>query len=154
MKKKIIALITILVITVAVVSFVGCSKTSSTNTSKSTDTPKQEKYEYTLNIQSGGKMVKSYKIEDIKKMSTKSIEVDGKTETGPALLTILNDCGISEFSKVTFKGIANDSLSLSKDKIDGDVLLDIANRGTVKLACKSVPKKDWIKDIVEINVEE
>ena len=94
----------------------------------------------------------NFTVEQVKAMPQVSIEVDGKTEEGPALLAVLEDAGVSNFSSMTLQGL-NLSVTLEKDEITDEVILDITNRDTVKFASPMVPKQDWPKDIMLITVE-
>lgn len=144
MLKKLICLFSILSLCMA---GTACSKSSDNN-------GKDKSYSYTVKVILGGKTLKEYTIQDFKKLPTSKIEVEGKTEDGPTLLSLLTDSKVQSFSKVTLKGIDNSSYVLTKDMINENTLLDITNHDTVKLASKLVPKDKWIKDIVEITVEE
>ncbi len=80
-----------------------------------------------------------------------TVEVEGKSESGPALLEVLKAAGITDFQQVTLTGDV--VLALAKDQITSDVLLDFTNRGTVKLAATSIAKNKWVKDITKIEVK-
>jgi len=84
----------------------------------------------------------------------KTLNFESKEEKGPGVLELLKNAGIRKFSRVTFVSIYKNKLSLPENKVTADTLLDITNHGTVKLVTKSVKKKDWIKDIENIIVEE
>lgn len=135
---------------------VGCSGTKSNTSKENSEKSKsnQNNYVYTIKVVGKNKEYKKYTLEDISKLPSKSIVIDGKEQKGPLLSTLLSDAGVTSFSKVTVKGISKSSITLAKDKIGEDTILDVANRGTVKLASKQIKKEEWIKDIVEIDVEE
>lgn len=109
--------------------------------------------DYQVKVTMAGKELKSYTIEDIKKMPTISLQVDGKEEVGPSVASILKDAGVETFSKVTFKGAFNTQATLTKEQMGEDTMVDLTNHNTVKLATKAISKNDWIKDIIEIAVE-
>lgn len=115
---------------------------------------KTEKVEdYKVKIIYAGTEVKSYSIEDIKKMNTVSLEIDGIKEEGPSIADILKENNIKDYSKITFVGMWTDSLSMTKEQIEKGTLLDITNHGTVKLASAAINKNKWIKDIASIKIE-
>ena len=65
------------------------------------------------------------------------VEMQGKYEEGPPLLAVLEAAGVDDFGSVVIMGAGvRDSgrLKLQREQIDDDVLLDIANRGTCKIA--------------------
>lgn len=90
--------------------------------------------------------------DELRQLPLASIKVEGKPEEGPVLLDVLQGAGVEEFKQVTLSG-GGSSLTLARQQITPEVILDFANRGTVKLAAPHVPKKDWVKDITEIKVE-
>lgn len=65
--------------------------------------------------------VKEYKIGDIKKLPAESVEMEGKEESGSLVSTILKDCKVGEFSKITFKGIDGTNATLKKEDIDNEI---------------------------------
>lgn len=80
------------------------------------------------------------------------ITVEEKVEEGPRLLDVLAAAGITSFTEVTLTG-PESTMTLTTDQVDEQVLLDLTNRGTVKLASPYVPKVDWVKDITLIQVK-
>lgn len=146
--KRLIVIITAVMI---LLSLQGC-KSSSEN--KGENGLKNEKVEnYSVKVVYDGTEIKSYSLEDIKKISSTNVEVDGKTEEGPSISYIMNENNIKDYSKITFIGMWKDSLTMTKEQIEKGTLLDITNHGTVKLAAKAVKKDEWIKDISTIKIE-
>lgn len=134
----------------------GCGKAAGNNKSSGSEggNLKNEKVEnYSVKIIYNGTEIKKYSIEDIKKMTTTNLEIDGGNEEGPSISYILNENNIKEYSKINFTGMWKDSLSMTKDEVEKGTVLDITNHGTVKLASKAIKKDKWIKDIAEIKVE-
>jgi hypothetical protein len=123
---------------------------SSITTEKTQTSQKKEAFKYLVKVTCDGKVLKKYSIEDIKKMPASSIKIDGKTETGPTLMSLLTKAGIKKYTKITLKGMAKDSMTLQKKQIDKFTVLDISNRGTIKYSSKTIEKSKWVKDIVEI----
>ncbi len=81
------------------------------------------------------------------------IEVEGKWEEGPTLPDVLASAGVKEFKQVTILGAEGAKLTLTKEQVNREVVLDFTNHGTVKFSSPAVPKKDWIKDISTLRVE-
>jgi len=51
-------------------------------------------------------------------------------------------------------GVRDDGLLvLERDQLTGDVVLDFANRGTVKIAGPDIAWADRVRDITELEVE-
>jgi hypothetical protein len=90
--------------------------------------------------------------DDLKKLPLANITVDGKVEEGPKLIDVLSAAGVTEFSEVSLTGSAG-PVTLTKDQVDDNTILDFNNHGTVKLASTYIPKPDWTKDVSEIKVK-
>lgn len=95
---------------------------------------------------------KSIYAADLKALPLAQISVEGKIEEGPRLQDVLQLAGVKDFQRVTLTG-REGSITLAKEDVTPEVLLDLTNHGTVKLASPKVPKKDWVKDITLIKVE-
>jgi hypothetical protein len=89
---------------------------------------------------------------DLEDLPQFAIEVGGKTEEGPSLSSVIQSVGVQDYSEVTLEGL-NSTLTLSREQLTDDVLLDFTNRDTMKLAAVDIPKKDWVKDITRIMVK-
>jgi hypothetical protein len=94
----------------------------------------------------------SFTIEQVEAMPQVSIEVDGRIEEGPALLTVLAEAGVDEFSSVTLHGL-NLNIVLESRQVTDEVILSITNWDTVKFASPAVPGQNWPKGIMLIVVE-
>ena len=90
--------------------------------------------------------------DDLKKLPLAQVTVEDKVEEGPKLLDVLNAVGITEFSEVTLTG-STSTITLTREQVDDNTILDFTNHGTVKLATTYVAKPDWTKDITEITVK-
>ncbi|MFA6941244.1 MAG: hypothetical protein WCQ54_09740 [Clostridiaceae bacterium] len=144
--KKITLFIGLVLLTV---SLLGCGKSSGNGQGGL----KNEKVEnYSVKIVYDGKQVKSYTIDQIKKMPVISFELNGSKEEGPDVSYILKQNNITDYSKIKFIGMTKDSITLTKEEASKDTLVDITNHDTIKLATKSVKKDKWIKDISSIEI--
>jgi hypothetical protein len=95
--------------------------------------------------------VVNFTVADLKKLPFTSIVVGAKPQEGPALLAVLDAAGVTDFKQVTVSG--DGSVTLTKEQITGEVVLDFANRGTVKIASPDLPIPSPAKDITLIVVE-
>lgn len=147
MKKLIMLTVTVIMI----LSLQGCGSSSGNEGGKG---QKNEKVEnYSVKVVYDEKEIKSYSINDIKKMPITNFEIEGKTEEGPSVSYMLNENNIKDYSKITFIGMWKDSITMTKEQIEKGTLLDITNHDTVKLSAKDIKKDKWIKDISTIKVE-
>src|SRR6185295_14843828 len=77
-------------------------------------------------------------LDDIKKLKFANITVDGKVQEGPKLLDILTLAGVTDFNEVTLTGSAS-PVTLTREQVDDNTILDLNNHGTLKLATTYVP---------------
>ena len=96
--------------------------------------------------------IQGFTWDDLKKLPLVQVTVEGKVEEGPKLLDVLNAVGNTEFSEVTLTGITS-PVTLTREQVNDNTILDFTNHGTVKLATTYVAKPDWTKDITEITVK-
>ncbi len=87
----------------------------------------------------------------LQKLPAATITVDGEPQDGPALIDGLKTAGVTDFKEVTVSGAG--SITLTKEQVTSEVILDFTNRGTVKFAATNVPQANWPKDITRIEVE-
>ena len=92
-----------------------------------------------------------FSLEQLKALPVKTIMADGKPQEGPAILDVLAAVGVSDFQKVTIAGAG--SVTLSKDEVTAEVILDFNNHGTVKLASPALPIPSPVKEVKTITVE-
>jgi len=95
--------------------------------------------------------VVNFTVEDLKKLPFTSIVVNAKPQEGPALQDVLNVAGVTDYRQVTVSG--DGSVTLTREQITPQVVLDFANRGTVKIASPELPIPSPAKDITLIVVE-
>lgn len=110
---------------------------------------------YRVEIVADGEVVAEFDVDELVALGTKRVEMQGKYEEGPPLLVVLEAAGIDEFASVEVLGAGvRDSgrLTLQREQIDDDVLLDIANRGTAKIAGPEIAWEDRVRDITRIEV--
>lgn len=94
---------------------------------------------------------KGFSLKELQAMPATTITVDGKPQDGPALLEVLKAAGVTDFKEVTISG--SGTITLSKEQVTAEVILDFNNRGLVKFAAAGVPQANWPKDISKIEVK-
>lgn len=111
---------------------------------------------YRIRISQDGKVLASYSLADLEAMGLKQVVLQGGTERGPVLLTVLARAGARDFTTITIIGSgARDSgrLEIPVADVGPDTVLDIAKRGTVKVAGPNIPYAKRVRDITEIQVK-
>ena len=91
-------------------------------------------------------------LEDLKKLPAVQMSIDGITQTGPLLSTLLAAAGVTDFTEVTLTG-GGATYRLTRAQVNEQTMLDFNNRGMVKLASTLVAKDLWVKDITLIQVK-
>ncbi|MBI5298161.1 MAG: hypothetical protein HY869_22010 [Chloroflexi bacterium] len=91
-------------------------------------------------------------LDQLKSLPLAQLTVDGKTEEGPKLMDILTLAGVTDFSEVSLTG-SSAPVTLTREQVDDNTILDFNNHGTLKLSTTYVPKADWTKDISTITVK-
>lgn len=145
-------LISIIVAVTLILALQGCGN-SNANGSGGGGLKNEKVDNYSVKINYDGKELKSYTIDDIKKMPAESFDLNGSTEKGPSISSILAENNIKEYSEIKFIGMMTDSIILTKEQVEKGTLLDITNHNTVKLASKSIDKNNWVKDIAAIQIK-
>jgi hypothetical protein len=110
---------------------------------------------YRVRITRGGTELASFDLAQLQAIGMKTVIVQGGTEQGPPLLAVLERAGASEFTTVTILGTGTRDtgrLELSVAEVGPDTVLDIAKRGTVKVAGPNIPYDMRVRDITEIQV--
>lgn len=83
---------------------------------------------------------------------TKSITVGTKNFEGISVASILTVAGIKDYKQITFIG-ANGSQILTKDKVDGDVILNVNKDGSLQLVSPNLTEDQWLKSVNTIKAE-
>ena len=100
--------------------------------------------------------VASWTVGDLEKaVPIVEIVVDGDTQSGPRLLDVLAAAGVDDWQigEVLGKGEGRSfdvGLEISASDVDEGWILDVSNRGTLKLASANLPRQLWVRDVAEI----
>lgn len=101
-------------------------------------------------------IVAEFTMEELRQLPEHSFSQWGKSETGPAVLDVLAEAGVTDFTTLTVygSGVRDDGLLvLDRNEVDADVLFDFANRGTVKIAGPDIAWGDRVRDVTELEVD-
>lgn len=112
--------------------------------------------EYAVVVIRDGEVLERFTIDDIRDLDMATVTVLGKIEQGPTLLSVLEAAGVTDFAMIHIGGMGirdDGSITLSRAEIDDEVLLDIANRGTVKIVGPDIEWEDRVRDVTEMVVE-
>jgi len=110
---------------------------------------------YHVRVTRDGRQLASFDLAQLQAIGVKSVRVQGGTETGPPLLTVLAHAGAQDFTTITLIGTGERDtgrLDIGVADVGADTVLDIARRGTVKVAGPNIPRDMRVRDITEIQV--
>jgi hypothetical protein len=111
---------------------------------------------YRVLVTRGGRELASFDLASLQALGSKSVTVQGGVESGPPLLDVLRSAGVTSFSVITILGAGTRDtgrLELSAADVGPDTVLDVAKRGTVKVAGPSIPRDKRVRDVTEIQVK-
>jgi hypothetical protein len=111
---------------------------------------------YQVKVTRAGRVLAAFDIAGLEAIGMKSVVVQGGSEEGPALRDVLQRAGAGDFSAVTVLGAGSRDagrLELKAAQVTADTVLDIAKRGTVKIAGPMIPRDKRVRDITEIQVQ-
>jgi hypothetical protein len=86
-----------------------------------------------------------------------SLEIDGDDQSGPRLLDVLTASGIDDWETAEVLGMGEGrsfevGLTISASEVDDGWMLDVTNRGTLKLAAAGLSREQWVRDVGEIRI--
>lgn len=108
---------------------------------------------YKISVTKAGAVLKDLTVDEIEALPKVDLTADGKTQNGPRLMEVLKAAGVSDFASVTVTGAWKETLTLSKEEVTDEVILDFANRGTCKLTGSKIPKDKWVRDVMTVEVK-
>ena len=111
--------------------------------------------EYRMAVTRDGKTLRTFTIEELQALGMKTVKMQGLTESGPTLLSVLDASGVETFTAVVVTGLgARDSgrIELKRSEIDDRVLLDIARRGTAKVCGPGIVYVRRVRDVKVVAV--
>jgi hypothetical protein len=80
---------------------------------------------------------------------------DGDVQSGPLLLDVLEASGLEDWTSGEVVGMGEGrvyevGLDISSSEVDDGWILDVTNKGTLKLAAVDLPRQNWVRDVGEI----
>jgi len=109
-----------------------------------------------LRISQGGQVLADWTLDDLNTaVSFTEFDLEGSTQNGPLLLDVLAAAGVTSWERAEVIGWGEGrafevGLEIEAGDVDGGWILDVTNRGTVKLAADDLPKQQWVRDVAEI----
>lgn len=111
---------------------------------------------YSVSVERGGEVLQKYDLAALDSLPKVTREMEDKEQTGPTLMVLLEDAGVTSYEKVDVRGAGirdNGRLSLTRTEVGRRVQLDFSERGTVKVCAPWLEREEWVRDILIISVE-
>jgi len=152
---KILGLMSLLSLLVIVLVLAGCG---GKETATPTPSPTTARAEYVIEVFQSAKKIASLSSSDLQSLPQKSVQTTAGVLEGPALVAVLEQAGVQEFSKVQIFGMTEDRtnaaiLTLSRAKVNEQVVFDITGQGKPTLAGPDIPNEKWVFDVNRLTVE-
>lgn len=85
------------------------------------------------------------------------LDIDGDTQSGPRLIDVLAASGVEDWQTAEVIGMGEGrAFEVGLDVVAADVddgwVLDVTNRGTLKLAAEALARDQWVRDVGEIRI--
>jgi hypothetical protein len=109
-----------------------------------------------LRIVAGGEVARDWTLVELQaEVPFAEIEVEGDTQTGPTLLSAIAASGVGDWDSAEVLGMSEGrvlevSLDIRAADVDDSWILDVSNRGTLKLAAAGLERQRWVRDVGEI----
>jgi hypothetical protein len=109
---------------------------------------------YAVTVRSGGKEMGRFDLAALRAMPAVDVSTpqsQGKqVQHGPQVRTVLARAGVRRFAtlRASGPGVAQ---TFTVAEIDDQVVLDLDNRGTVKLAGAHLAQDRWVRDLTELD---
>lgn len=111
---------------------------------------------YSVAVTRDGEILRTFAVAELEALPAVTFTSEGKTQKGPTLLSVLDAAGVDDdFGEVVITGMGvrdEGRLVLSAEQLDDRVVLDFAERGTVKVVSPTLSWRERVRDVVEIAV--
>jgi hypothetical protein len=158
---KTLGLMLLLSLLVIVLVLAGCGekeKATPTPAPAPTPSPTTARVEFVIDVFQSSNKIASLSSSDLQSLPQKSVETTAGVQEGPTLGAVLEQAGVPEFSKVAIFGLTKERtnaeiLTLSREKVNEQVVLDLAGQSKAKLASPDIPYEKWVYDVNRLTVE-
>ncbi len=112
---------------------------------------------YTVSVERDGTVVKRFTVAELRALPQVHILSDGKPQDGPSLPAVLAAAGVTggyEALVIRGTGVRDAGrLTLPAGEVDGRVILDFSDRGTVKVVGPRLDFRERVRDVTAVVVE-
>lgn len=110
---------------------------------------------YSVTVFVDEQAVAEFSAQDLAAMEQVHIVAQGQNQVGPSLLSVLAAAGVDSFEGLVIRGqgLRDDGvIELTRSEVTPDVVLDFAERGTVKICSPKISWADRVRDVQVIEV--
>lgn len=111
---------------------------------------------YSVAVTQNGSLLKRFTVADLRALPGATVTIDGKEQDGPSVPTVLAAADAAAYTTLSVKGIGvRDSghLTLESARVNDRLLFDFSDRGTVKICSPDLEWNQWVRDVVEIDLD-
>ncbi len=111
-----------------------------------------------LRVIVAGEVAADWTLDDLREsVPFATVDVDGDSQNGPRLLEVMAASGVEGWQTAEVIGMGEGrtfevGLDISPAEVDDGWILDVTNRGTLKLAAEGLPRSQWVRDVGEIRI--
>lgn len=111
-----------------------------------------------LRVVSGGEVAADWTLADLEaSVEFTELTVGDDLQSGPLLLDVLAASGVGDWESGRVFGMGEGrvfevTLDINSGAVDRGWILDVTNKGTLKLAAADLSKDQWVRDVGEINI--
>jgi hypothetical protein len=92
--------------------------------------------------------------ETVSKLPLQTLEIAGRSEHGPTLTTFLEAAGVAQFSRVTFFGLDDRTLSFTPDQLTDEYILALRSKSSaVNLMSPNLTEDQWVLHVFRVEVK-
>ena len=112
-----------------------------------------------LTVYQGDTVMRAWTLEELRQaVAFADVDIDGRVQSGPLLVDVLDASGVTAWSsgEVLGKGEGRAfdvGVDIEAANVVEGWVLDVTNRGTLKLAADDLPQDRWVRDVGEIRLD-
>jgi len=109
-----------------------------------------------LRVVSGESIARDWTLDELEaEVGFTEVVIEGDPQSGPLFLDAIEASGVAEWETAEVLGMSEGrvlevALDVAAADVDETWILDVSNRGTLKLAAPDLPRERWVRDVGEI----
>ena len=111
-----------------------------------------------LRVSQGGTVLVDWTLDDLRAaVAFTEMDLEGSAQSGPLFTDVLVAAGVTSWETGEVLGLGEGrvfevGLEIAVGNVNEGWILDVTNRGTIKLAAADLPKEQWVRDVIEISL--